>query len=166
MIRALSWKTLLLVLVLLLVANILIYRAMETPRVLTVSVFETGKGRAIVVVSPTGRTLLVDTGSDASILRALGEVLSPWRRSLDVVIPLKAGAGLAEVERRYRVGAIVPIGTESIPYGAPLLFDTVPFTVSPDIFSIWYGATTLWVSSSTPPGAFVSDGVSIREKPL
>ncbi len=103
MIHALSRITLLFVIAGLVAINVLVYRAALAPRVLTVTVFETGKGRAFLAVTPSGKTLLIDSNSDASILRSLGSALPPWRRSLDVVIPLKAGVGLSEVQNRYHI---------------------------------------------------------------
>ena len=103
MIRSLSRFVLVLMIVGLIAVNALVWRTALAPRVLTVTVFETGKGRAVLVVTPTGRTLLIDSNSDASILRDLGNILPPWQRSLDVVIPLKSGAGLSEVQNRYRI---------------------------------------------------------------
>ncbi len=103
MIRSLSQPVLILAIVGLIAINMLVFRVALAPRVLTVTIFETGKGKAVLATTPSGRTLLINNNSDASILRSLGSALPPWRRSLDVVIPLKAGAGLSEVQNRYHI---------------------------------------------------------------
>ena len=145
-------------------ANVFAYHAILAPRVLTVTALGMGKGSATLVRAPDGRTLLVDAGPDASILRALGETLPVWQRKIDAVILTCAKTacigGLPEVESRYRVSTVVHLGDRSTAYGAPLLFDgsariTIP---SPGALVISYGATVLSISSSTPPGTYVSDG--------
>ena len=53
------------------------------------------------------KTILVDTGPDAGILRALGLALPMWQRSIDAVIltgtKTSFVGGLPEVQDRYRV---------------------------------------------------------------
>ncbi len=74
----------------LLAANVSLYRAMLAPDVLQISVLEVGPpsggGSAVLLRTPSGETLLVDAGPDASVLRALGGKLPPWRRELDAVL--------------------------------------------------------------------------------
>jgi beta-lactamase superfamily II metal-dependent hydrolase len=96
----------------LILANVIIYRTIFATPLLTVSVLDVGEGggenSATLVRTPGGATLLIDTGPDASILRALGTALPPWQRSLDAVIltsDKKASVGgLPDVLNRYRVG--------------------------------------------------------------
>ena len=154
----------------LLVANVTIYKTILAPRVLTVSVLEVGKGSAALVRTVSGATILVDTGPDASILRALGESLPEWQRTIDTVI-LTSGeggqaGGLPDVMNRYRVANLIRFGApgsktfESVlaaaastglhqttaPYGATLTLGTDSHlnVVSPGIFKISYssGQTT------------------------
>ena len=61
--------------VVLIFANAGIYRAIFAEHVLVVNVLEVGKGDAVLVQTPTRKTILIDTGPDASILRALGSAL-------------------------------------------------------------------------------------------
>ena len=105
-----------LLLLILVAANVFIYRTVLSPHALEVQVLEVGKGDATLVRAPNGATILVDTGPDASILRALGLTLPPWQRKIDVVIltgtKKSAIGGLPDVLRRYTVGQQVTI-TES-----------------------------------------------------
>ena len=141
-------------------ANITIYRTVLAPQIPTVTVFDVGKGDAALVRSPRGRMLLIDTGPDASILRALGNTLPMWQRQIDAVILTGAKAasvgGLSDVRDQYRVPAPVQLGGEDTPYGTTLAFDVdVSVTViSPGTFDVSYGTARLSVSSSTPPGTY------------
>lgn len=163
----------------LVVGNIFIYRALLIPPLLRVSVFEAGKGHATLLRTPRGETILIDTGSDASILRSLGTALPFWQRDIDAVVLTSATAnstgGLPDIQHRYTIKNSVYFGSTSLatggtqaspPYGSNLTFD--PYTsiviIAPSTFNISYGATTLSVSSSTPAGVYISDGVSLRQK--
>jgi len=153
----------------LLVANFFIYRDILAPRVLTVSVLEVGKGDATLVQTPSGKTILIDAGPDASILRALGVALPLWQRRIDGVIltSAKAGAigGLPDVINRYRAPTPVRFGNANVPYGAHLVLGDVYVDVlAPGIFTVSYGAASLSVSSSTPKGVYTSDGKTITKK--
>lgn len=148
----------------LVVANIRIYQTIFAARVLEVSVLDMGKGRAVLVRAPSGATLLVDVGPDAGILRALGTALPPWQRAIDTVIltgsSRKCAGGLPDVASRYRVGADLRAGSAALPYGARIVFDkTISVIVAaPGAFALSYGAASLTISSTTPAGAYTSDG--------
>jgi beta-lactamase superfamily II metal-dependent hydrolase len=77
--------------VVLIAANMGVYRAIFAPQMLTVTVLEVWNGNATLLQSPRGETLLIDTGPDASILRALGENLPMWQRDIDAVILTSSG---------------------------------------------------------------------------
>ena len=201
MVRSLPKPVLILTIVALIAINVLVWRAGPPAggarRALTVSVFETGTARgvhrAVLAITPSGKTLLIDANSDASILRALGNALPFWHRSLDVVIPLKAGAGMTEVKNRYHITKIVP----SLTRGARLNFHDGTFVdvlwppvanTDAPVLRISYGTTSFLIepivsariekylasvgsslpppsfiiSSSTPAGVFVSNGVAIH----
>ncbi len=152
----------------LMAANISVYRAILAPRVLTIAVLEAGKGNAVLVHTPNGKTILIDTGPDASILRALGGALPPWQRRIDAVILTGTKnslvGGLPEVESRYRVSTIMRAGVTAVPYGASLIFDGSRIEIiAPAMLFISYGATSLAVSSSTPAGVYISDGQTIMK---
>lgn len=145
-------------------ANISVYRADLASRAPEVRVLEAGgKGSTALVRARSGRTILVNAGPDAGILRALGEALPLWQRRIDVVI-LTSGAtalagGLPDVERRYRVGAIMRFGDSSVPYGAAIALDGVRISaVSPGVFSVSSGTLSLIISSTTPAGVYAQAG--------
>ena len=70
--------------------------------------FDLGQGDSILIVTPSGRQVLVDGGPEAeSATRALSGVISPMDRSLDLVALTHLDAdhsrGLLQVLNRYRV---------------------------------------------------------------
>ena len=154
----------------LVVAKYTIYTDVFAPRVLTVSVFNVGKGTATLIRAPSGRAILVDTGSDASILRSLGSSLPMWDRSLDAVIltgaSSKVTGGLPDIQKRYRIAQILRADGRAIPYGTSLTFDkTIPLTViAPQTFTVSSGSATLLISSSTSPGTYISNGTFFLHK--
>ena len=73
---------------------------------------DVGNGDSVLIVSPSGRQVLVDGGPEAQdATRLLGSALPFWDRSLDVVVLTHGHAdhitGLLEVLRRYDVGHVV-----------------------------------------------------------
>src|SRR3989344_7735747 len=116
MLRSLPKGILSLVLVGLIAANVFVYRAALAPRLLVLSVLEAGKGKAVLVETPSGETLLINAGSDASILRALGSALPFWQRRLDIAIltrpDTKTNGGMPEVLARYNVQLLMRPATE------------------------------------------------------
>ena len=79
---------------------------------LRVTFLDVGQGDAIYVQGPGGEQVLIDGGPDPlPVLRALGERMPFWDRSLDLVVLSHADAdhlgGLPEVLRRYRVAAVL-----------------------------------------------------------
>ncbi len=80
-------------------------------------VMDVGQGDAILVIAPSGETLLVDGGPDPDLLlRRLGERLPWWRRRIDVMILTHPHqdhvAGLVAALERYRVGLILDTGRD------------------------------------------------------
>ncbi len=96
---------------LLLALNVFIYIALLAPPRLTVTILPLGSAAAFLVAAPEGTPVLVGAGPDASVLRALGETLAPWQRSLSaLVLTSISGAdagGAPEMLARYRVAEIV-----------------------------------------------------------
>jgi competence protein ComEC len=84
---------------------------------LTVSFLNVGQGDAVYIEAPSGRQVLIDGGQGGSVLRALGSVMAPWDRSLDVVIATSADqddvSGLIDVLQRYTVDTIIQSGVEN-----------------------------------------------------
>lgn len=151
----------------LIIANILVYRAIFAPRVLQVSILEVGKGDAILIRTPNNKTLLVDAGPDASILRALGTALPEWQREIDAIAltgsKTAETGGLPEVINKYHVQTILHFGTD-ISYGTSLVLDGAHIDiVAPATLIIDYGATSISISSSTPADTFISDGKTVTK---
>ena len=61
-----------------LVGDILVYRAILASPVLEVCVLFLERGNAVLVRSSSEKTLLIDTGPDTNILRALGAAFPMW----------------------------------------------------------------------------------------
>lgn len=105
--RALPTKVYALLFLVLMVANIGVYRALLSPNVLSLSVFTAGKGDVVLIHTPQGKTLLIDTGSDASILRILGAELPFWQRKIDALfitrVASSAVGGVSDIFDRYRI---------------------------------------------------------------
>jgi glyoxylase-like metal-dependent hydrolase (beta-lactamase superfamily II) len=148
MLRALPISLYLLVCAGLIVGNIVVYRVVFAPHTLKVTTFRTGEGLpagrqgiATLVRAPDA-TVLIDTGSDASILRALGTELPFSQRYIDVVILTDTHAsttgGLPFVQGRYRVGAVAHTGDR-------IQLDS---------------RTTV---DATPTGVFLSDGQTVTK---
>lgn len=115
------------------------------------SVLPGGKGTATLFASSAGR-VLVDAGSDASILRALGATLLPWERHIDAVIltSSKGNGGLSAVAARYTVSRVLHSGTD-IPYGSRIaLGNSALIVVAPGRYR--FGSFA--ISSTTPPGTY------------
>jgi len=84
-------------------------------------VLDVGQGDGILAVTPTGRSMLIDSGPDPDqTLRQLGAALPWWRRAIDVVILTHPHqdhvGGFPEVLRRFRVATILDPGK---PYANP-----------------------------------------------
>lgn len=152
----------------LIIANIYVYRAIYARPVLEISVFTAGKGVATLVVTARHKTLLIDTGSDASVVREIGTALPMWQRELSAIIltssDMKSAGGLPEVTSRYRSPIPTLFGTD-VPYGTPYVFDDDirVSVIAPQMFTISYGSASLTVSSSTARGTYRADGTSIRQ---
>jgi competence protein ComEC len=79
---------------------------------LRVSVLDVGQGDAILIEAPSGARVLVDGGpSGALITQALGEVMSPGERRIDLMVLTHAQddhvTGLIEVMERYDVRGVL-----------------------------------------------------------
>jgi competence protein ComEC len=78
-------------------------------------VMDVGQGDGILVVTPTGRSMLVDAGPDPDqTLRQLGANMPWWRRSIDVLVLTHPHqdhvGGFPEVLRRFQVATILDSG--------------------------------------------------------
>lgn len=72
---------------------------------------DVGQGDSVLIVTPTGSTILIDGGPDASVLKELGRVLPFWLRQLDLVILTHVHddhlAGLIPIINRYKIKQVV-----------------------------------------------------------
>lgn len=95
----------------LVVANVFVYQALLAPHALTAQALPVGEGQALLIHTPEGEYALIDTGKDAAILRALGETLPPWERTLEMLVLTEmsssAAGGAADVISRYRVHTLL-----------------------------------------------------------
>lgn len=73
--------------------------------------FDVGQGDATLIITPGGKTILIDGGPDDKILRHLGKALPFWERQIDLLIITHAHddhiAGLIQVSRRYLVKQVL-----------------------------------------------------------
>ncbi len=102
-----STRTYALLFFILCIANVGIYRSIFFQKEISIETFSVGKGSATLVETAGGRTVLIDAGSDASILRELGTRLVPWQRTIDVLLLQSTGSkdvgGAPDVLSRYNV---------------------------------------------------------------
>jgi beta-lactamase superfamily II metal-dependent hydrolase len=102
--------------VVLLFATVSVYRDIFAPPALTLTVLQSGEGSAALIRVPTGEAYLINTGSDAGILRELGAAMPLFERRIDGVFLTSAvtGAtgGLTDVVRRYHVPVLIRSGAE------------------------------------------------------
>ena len=166
--RSLPTSLYALLLIVLVEANFFLYSTLFAPKELSVAVLDVGKGSAVLLRTPSGATLLIDAGPDASILRALGEALPMWERRIDAVaLTAAAGAaagGLPEVASRYHTSAPVRFGTADTPYGTSIAFNGASITIlAPATLTIHYGSASLNISSTTPKGVYRSEGKTMTK---
>lgn len=72
---------------------------------------DVGQGDSALIVTPSGRTIVIDGGPDWSTLRALGRYRSFFRRSIDVLVlshsDLDHVASVPELLARDTIGALI-----------------------------------------------------------
>jgi len=152
-------------------ANVFVAYAIQSANIheLRVSLFDIGSGNAILVRGPTGSKVLIDGGSDASILRALGKELSPFERTLSAVIETRqnsvAIAGLTDVFKDYKVRSTFSPSSvrrgDRINLGGgayiDVLFPDRDASVFDDdtaslVLRVVYGKTSFLITSAAPAG--------------
>jgi competence protein ComEC len=80
-------------------------------------VLDIGQGDAILIVAPSGETMLIDGGPDPDlIMRRLGERLPFWQRRIDAIVMTHPHqdhvAGLVPALERFKVGIVLEPGRE------------------------------------------------------
>ena len=82
--------------------------------ILEVYFLDVGQGDAIFIEAPNGRQVLLDAGQGNRVVRALGEVMPFYDRSIDILIATHPDADhigvFIEVLRRYETGAVFESG--------------------------------------------------------
>lgn len=85
--------------------------------VLTVAFLDVGQGDSIFIESPNGNQVLIDGGSNKKVLRELGEIMSFYDRSINVVIATHPdkdhSGGLVPVLENFSVDIVIEPGVES-----------------------------------------------------
>lgn len=75
---------------------------------------DVGQGDAFLVVTPTGKHILIDGGPDATVLRRLKNHMSHFNRTIDLMVLTHADAdhitGLTAVLKRYAVKRVLLTG--------------------------------------------------------
>lgn len=79
-------------------------------------VFDVGQGDAMMLVSPSGKQILIDGGPNTELLTHLGEHMSFFDRTIELVVLTHPDAdhvtALPDVLRRYKVDNILLAGVE------------------------------------------------------
>lgn len=105
------------VLILLIIVSFFIYTQESTKRtfssenILRVVFFDVGQGDSAFIETPDGKQILIDGGSDSSVLRKLSSEMGFFDREIDMIIATHPDSdhigGLVDVFERYEVKHIV-----------------------------------------------------------
>lgn len=89
----------------------------DSNSVLAVHFLDVGQGDAIFIETPDQVQILIDGGPDGSVLRELGEVMSMFDKTIDVVLATHNDkdhiGGLVDVLARYQVSVIMQTNNQS-----------------------------------------------------
>lgn len=93
-----------------------VFASVGPPR-LTVTFLNVGQGDAIFIEAPNGNQMLIDAGANGKVMRALGEQMSFFDRSIDVLLVTHPDAdhlgGMLDVLSRYHSGVALVSGANS-----------------------------------------------------
>lgn len=130
--------TLLLGILALLVCNSVLFHSLFSQPQLAVESLPSDTITPLLLHSPSGKLVLVDTGPDASILRELGTTLYPWQRTLSAVVitdpSASANGGLTSILSRYHVHEIIRSNTPGTPAFERSLASALLATQTPQVF--------------------------------
>lgn len=105
---------------LLFVVNVFVWYAVlvgGSNGVLTVAFLNVGQGDSIFIEAPSGNQVLIDGGSNKSVLRELGKVMPFYDRSIDMVVATHPDkdhiGGLPAIVDKFKVGVFVEPGVSS-----------------------------------------------------
>ena len=99
--------------------SVIIYLEIK-PNDLKVIIFDIGQGDAILIQTPDKLNILIDGGPDNKVVYKLGEYLSFYDRTIDLMILTHPHAdhvvGLSEVLKRYEVKKVLTTGVKYYSY--------------------------------------------------
>lgn len=100
--------------VILILAGVAFFQAVEDSGKLVVNFFDVGQGDAILIKTPEHQKILIDGGPNNSVIEKLGENMPFYDRKIDLMILTHPHAdhlvGLIEVLKRYEVKKILATG--------------------------------------------------------
>jgi competence protein ComEC len=126
---------------------------------LHVRFLDVGESNATLLTSPSGRHILVDTGSSGRTLSAeLGKAMPYWQRRVDVIVLTQARSDYVDslriLARRYNIGAVMTNGTDDPDLHAILDAHDIPVVVAREGSRIHVGdgvVLTVLDAPLTPP---------------
>jgi len=81
-----------------------------------VHILDVGQGDSILIGSPSGKQILIDGGPDLSVLEQIGNFVSYFDRSIDLLVLTHPDSdhitGLPELLKRYKIDAVLLTGID------------------------------------------------------
>lgn len=100
-----------LVLIFLSILGLYIFRFEFRKPFLEIYFFNLNRGRSVFIITPKGKTILIDGGQNEEIIRELTKILPFYRRNIDTLIVTSANkknsGGLVPLVERYNIGKII-----------------------------------------------------------
>lgn len=103
----------------LLIVNIFIWSVIseQESNQLIVAFLDVGQGDSIFIEAPNGNQILIDAGSNKSVLRQLSKVMPFYDRSIDIVLATHPDkdhiGGIPDILQRYKIDLILESGNTS-----------------------------------------------------
>src|SRR3989344_6139990 len=89
----------------------------HSQKFLIFGMLDVGQGEALYIESPNGAQILFDAGPARKVLAPLRSVMSPFDRTLDVIVITNPDAdhigGIADILKYYQVGLVLEPGTQN-----------------------------------------------------
>lgn len=111
--------------------------------------------RSVLLQTPEKMRILIDPGTDASILRFLGNSMSAWSRRLDAIFLINSGMSsrsvLNDIKERYQVASVISSVKQGDRYVAGatsfevLYPPTLEYKQGGAIIRVSYGSTTAYI---------------------
>lgn len=140
---------------------------------LTVTFLNIGQGDSTFIETAAGKQVLIDGGPDSAVLRELSSVMSPWDRTVDIVVGTHPDkdhiGGLVEVLSRYQVSTLLTTENRgetiiSAAYQEAILDETgvaAWYARAGDIIDLGDGVTLAVFSPADNPALLESNTASI-----